>query len=91
MVVLGARAEEITARVEFDRAEPVICAEWEDGQSASLRCGARALSAGAGTVIVTLGDAPLITPAVIARFLDGAAWHARGLRRRARASRRARA
>jgi molybdenum cofactor cytidylyltransferase len=70
VVVLGARAQEILARVELLRAEPVICAEWEDGQSASLRCGVRALlAAGVDRVIVTLGDEPLITPAVIARFV----------------------
>jgi molybdenum cofactor cytidylyltransferase len=69
VVVLGSQADEVLARVELMRAEAVICGEWERGQSASLRCGARAL-AGANKVIVTLGDAPLITPAVIARFLD---------------------
>jgi molybdenum cofactor cytidylyltransferase len=68
VVVLGSRAEEILARVDFGRAETVLCRDWADGQSASLRCGARAL-AGADKVIVTLGDAPLITPAVISRFV----------------------
>ena len=37
VVVLGLRAQEILERVEFGRAEPVICEEWADGQSASLR------------------------------------------------------
>jgi CTP:molybdopterin cytidylyltransferase MocA len=69
VVVLGARADEVSSAVAFGRAEPVICREWEEGQSASLRCGVRALT-GAETVIVTLGDAPLVTPAVIRRFLD---------------------
>ena len=68
VVVVGARAHEILDIVDFQRAEPVICADWQDGQSASLRCGVRAL-AGAAKVIVTLGDSPLITPAVISRFL----------------------
>ena len=35
VVVLGAHAEEILARVDLGRAEPVICPEWEDGQAAS--------------------------------------------------------
>jgi molybdenum cofactor cytidylyltransferase len=70
VVVLGARAEEVLARVELLRAEPVVCSEWSDGQSASLRCGVRALtSLGADRVIVTLGDQPLITSAVISRFV----------------------
>jgi molybdenum cofactor cytidylyltransferase len=69
VVVVGARADEIVSSVSFGRAEPVLCPEWEEGQSASLRCGVRAL-AGAEKVIVTLGDAPLITAAAIARFVD---------------------
>jgi len=69
VVVLGDSADEILSRVELLRAEPVICADWAAGQSASLRCGVRALT-GASKVIVTLGDAPSITPALIARFLD---------------------
>jgi molybdenum cofactor cytidylyltransferase len=68
VVVLGSRSEEVRARVDFGRAEPVACAGWDRGQSESLRCGVAAL-AGAGKVIVTLGDAPAVSPEVIARFL----------------------
>jgi molybdenum cofactor cytidylyltransferase len=68
VVVLGARADEILARVDLGRAEIVVCEDWEAGQAASLRTGLAAL-AGAGKVIVTLGDHPLVTPAVIARFV----------------------
>jgi molybdenum cofactor cytidylyltransferase len=67
-VVLGAHADEIFDRVDFGRAERVVCAQWSQGQAASLRCGVRAL-AGASKVIVTLGDEPLITPELIARFV----------------------
>jgi CTP:molybdopterin cytidylyltransferase MocA len=69
VVVLGSRASEMLAGVDFGRAKPVVCADWEAGQSASLRCGVHAV-VGAERVIVTLGDEPLLTPAVIARFLD---------------------
>ncbi len=69
VVVLGARAPELLARVSFDRAEPYVCEDWKDGLSASLRCGALALE-GCERVIVTLGDVPSITPEVIRRFLD---------------------
>jgi len=69
VVVLGAHAAGILAAVDFGEAEPVICEDWRDGQAASLRCGVSALS-DADKVIVTLGDQPLITPAVIARFVD---------------------
>jgi CTP:molybdopterin cytidylyltransferase MocA len=67
VVVLGAAADAVLGRVDLGRAEPVICPDWEAGQAASLRCGLRAV-AGAGRVIVTLGDEPLITPEVIRLF-----------------------
>ncbi len=71
VIVLGAHAHEVLERVDLRRAEPVICADWHTGQAASLRCGASALAAaGAGKVIVTLGDEPLLTPALIGRFVD---------------------
>jgi CTP:molybdopterin cytidylyltransferase MocA len=69
VVVLGARAEEVRRRVDFGIAEPVICADWAEGLSASLRTGIDALP-GADPIIVTLGDQPFITPQVIARFVD---------------------
>lgn len=69
VVVLGAHAAGILAAVDFGEAEPVICEGWREGQAASLRCGVNALS-DANKVIVTLGDQPLITSHVIARFLD---------------------
>jgi CTP:molybdopterin cytidylyltransferase MocA len=69
VVVLGAHSDELLAGVDFARAEPVVCERWQDGMSASLRCGLRAL-ADARRVIITLGDVPSITPAVIRRFLD---------------------
>ncbi len=65
VVVVGSRSDEVVSGVDFGRAEPVVCPDWADGQSASLRCGLRAL-AGASKVVVTLGDEPLITPEVIA-------------------------
>jgi CTP:molybdopterin cytidylyltransferase MocA len=72
VVVLGSAASEILARVDFRRAETVVCSEWEAGQAWSLRCGVGVLAAGeeeVDKVIVTLGDAPLVTPAVIRMFV----------------------
>lgn len=69
VVVLGSHADVIARRVDLGRAEPVLCDQWSQGQSASLRCGVRAL-ADASKVIVTLGDEPLITPQLIQRFVD---------------------
>lgn len=69
VVVLGSRADEVLARVALGRAEPVVCAEWADGQSASLRYGLSALE-GFPRVIVTLGDQPRLTAAVVERFVS---------------------
>lgn len=69
VVVLGAHASELMANVNFMRAEPVLCEEWREGMASSLRRGAQALD-GAERVIVTLGDEPLVSSEVIARFLD---------------------
>ena len=68
VVVLGAGASELLERVDFGRAQPVVCEDWESGQAFSLRRGVGALD-GAEKVIVTLGDAPLITPQVISLFV----------------------
>jgi len=72
VVVLGSHADEVLSGVAFGRAETVVCAEWEAGQAWSLRCGvAAAVAAGdVSRVVVTLGDAPLVTPEVIAMFAD---------------------
>lgn len=67
VVVLGSSAARIRDAVEFGRAEVVVCPDWDAGQSASLRCGV-AQVADAEKVVVTLGDAPLMTSAVIERF-----------------------
>ena len=45
-------------------ASVVVCDDWEEGQSASLRAGLAALPAVDGVVVV-LGDQPGITPAAI--------------------------
>jgi CTP:molybdopterin cytidylyltransferase MocA len=82
VVVLGARADEIRAGVDFGRAEPVVCADWDEGQAASLRCGIEAVT-GAAAAVLTLGDMPRITPQVIARFADLAEEHGSLARARA--------
>jgi molybdenum cofactor cytidylyltransferase len=70
IVVLGAHAEEVAGQVDLGRARTVVCPDWAAGQSASLRCGLHAVRrSGADRVIVTLGDAPLVSPEVIAAFV----------------------
>jgi molybdenum cofactor cytidylyltransferase len=68
VVVLGAYADEIAADADLGGVETVLCEDWREGISASLRCGLSALSE-AEAVVVTLGDQPLITPQVIAAIL----------------------
>jgi CTP:molybdopterin cytidylyltransferase MocA len=62
--VLVAGAHEVRG---LEGVEVVTCAEWAEGQSASLRCGLRALD-GAERVIVLLGDQPGVTAAAIDRI-----------------------
>jgi CTP:molybdopterin cytidylyltransferase MocA len=70
-VVLGAYADQLLERVDFIRAEPVLCDSWREGQAESLRRGVHELR-DAEKVIVTLGDEPLITSETIARFVSAA-------------------
>jgi CTP:molybdopterin cytidylyltransferase MocA len=69
VVVLGAEAERVLARVDLHGAEPVICAGWQEGLAASLRAGIEAV-AGADAAVVALGDQPLLSPAAVARVVD---------------------
>lgn len=69
VVVLGARADDVRAGVDLQRARTVVCPDWAEGQAASLRCGVAALG-DVDAAVVTLGDQPFITPAVIAGVLQ---------------------
>ncbi len=68
VVVLGARADEIRARVDMHGAEVVVADDWAEGQAASLRAGLAALDDVDG-VLILLGDQPGITPAAIEAVL----------------------
>ncbi len=70
LVVLGSHSDEIAAAVDFGRAQSVVCEEWASGQAWSLRRGVAHLADGGefSKVVVTLGDAPLVTPEVIRMF-----------------------
>jgi molybdenum cofactor cytidylyltransferase len=69
VVVLGHAAAEISAAVDFGAATVVVAADWDEGQSASLKRGVAA-AGDAGAAVVTLGDQPFITPQVIAGALE---------------------
>lgn len=68
VVVLGAYADQLQERVDFARATVVVCENWHEGQAASLRRGLTELR-DAYKVIVTLGDEPLISSELVARFV----------------------
>jgi molybdenum cofactor cytidylyltransferase len=67
LVVLGAHAEQVGEGIALGRARVVVCRDWRLGQSASLKHGLRALE-DVERVVVTLGDAPLVSSELIARF-----------------------
>jgi molybdenum cofactor cytidylyltransferase len=70
VVVLGSAADEIAAAVNLHGADPLVCARWEEGQSASLACGLAEL-ADCEAVVVTLGDQPRVSPDAIRRVIAG--------------------
>lgn len=80
-VVLGADADAVSTAVDMQGAEPIVCVEWEEGQSASLRLGIDALErAGADAVVVTLGDQPHITAPAIAAVIAARGGGAQAVR-----------
>jgi molybdenum cofactor cytidylyltransferase len=70
VVVLGSGADEIVSKVNLHGADPIVCARWEEGQSASLACGLAELSE-CVAVVVTLGDQPRVSPDAIRRVIGG--------------------
>jgi molybdenum cofactor cytidylyltransferase len=70
VVVLGARAGEIAAGVDFGRARVVLNPDHEQGMSTSLRVGIASLGTDVSRAVVILGDQPDISPALLDRLLD---------------------
>jgi molybdenum cofactor cytidylyltransferase len=69
VAVLGAGADELRSSVDLGGVDVVVCRDWSEGISASLRAGVAEL-ADAEAIVITLGDQPLITSQVIAAILD---------------------
>jgi CTP:molybdopterin cytidylyltransferase MocA len=67
VVVVGARADEVTDGVDLAGAQLVRCDDWEEGISASLRAGVAARAADA--VVVVLADQPLLDGRAVARVV----------------------
>lgn len=69
VVVLGARADAVRAALPADRhpVRTVVCADWAEGPSASLRCGLATI--GEADALVLLADQPRLPAAAIDRVL----------------------
>jgi CTP:molybdopterin cytidylyltransferase MocA len=72
VVVLGASADQVVARVDPQGAQFLVCERWDEGQSASLACGLAALS-DCEAVAITLGDQPRMSTEAIRRVIDARA------------------
>lgn len=70
-IVLGAHAGAVAPAIAPGDGEVVVCKNWEEGMSAGLRAGLKALG-DVEWAIVTLGDQPRITSQVIAAVADRA-------------------
>ncbi len=68
IVVLGYDALRVRERVDLCGAEAIVCADWQQGQSATLRAGVSALQ-DCNAVIVLLGDQPGVSAAAIEAVL----------------------
>ena len=68
VVVLGAGADQVIARVDPHGSEFRVCDRWDEGQSASLACGLAAV-ADHEAVVITLGDQPRMSPEAIRRVI----------------------
>jgi CTP:molybdopterin cytidylyltransferase MocA len=75
VVVLGAHADEVLARVDLHGARPVTCVGWADGQAASLRCGLEALPPEVDRALVVLGDGPQLDPLAVDRVAGADPGH----------------
>jgi molybdenum cofactor cytidylyltransferase len=70
VVVLGALAGEIAARVDFGRARVVVNPDYDRGMSTSLRAGIASLGGDVSRAMIILGDQPDISAALLDRLLD---------------------
>jgi nicotine blue oxidoreductase len=74
VVVLGAGADEVTARADLGDAVTVVNHDWDTGMGSSLRAGLAVLeTTGADAVTVLLVDTPGVTPAAVRRVMAHAA------------------
>lgn len=75
LAVLGCEADAIRRAADLSPAEVVLAADWRHGQSAALRAAVGAAGEKAATLVVVLGDQPLIDPGAIDAVVSAAAAH----------------
>jgi molybdenum cofactor cytidylyltransferase len=70
-IILGARAEEIRARLKADATQIVVNADWPKGQLSSLQAAIRSFPAGIteGLILCPV-DHPLVSAALIAKLIE---------------------
>jgi molybdenum cofactor cytidylyltransferase len=71
-VVLGAESAavvDVLRPLDCGRLRTIDCARWQDGLSATLRCGLDSLPAGTAAVLIFLGDMPNVSSALADRLL----------------------
>jgi molybdenum cofactor cytidylyltransferase len=69
-VVLGARADEIRAKVRADPASIVVNGDWQQGQLSSIQAAIRSLPEGTEGLLLCPVDHPLISAALVARLIE---------------------
>jgi CTP:molybdopterin cytidylyltransferase MocA len=72
VVVVGASADQVMARVDPHGAEFRVCERWDEGQSASLACGLAALSE-CEAAVIALGDQPRLSTEAVGRVIGARA------------------
>ncbi len=70
VVITGANAEEVEAKIKDLPVIIVRNEKWQSGQSSSIRVGVKALPANAGSAIFLLSDQPQITADVIRALIE---------------------
>jgi xanthine dehydrogenase accessory factor len=70
VVVLGDHADEIRARVRFDRERVVLNPDFADGMSTSIQAGLRALPASSDAAMIVLADQPFVTSRTLDALVD---------------------
>ncbi len=70
VVVLGAHAEEIRARVPFGGERVVFNPDFARGMSTSIQAGLRALPEGVEAALIVLGDQPLVSSQTMNSLID---------------------